>query len=172
MFPHSSNVGEPMSICESDLHQLSENVWTSILGPGVLVNPECGAASMKERLTGCVKITGAWEGVVLLSCSRSLVDRAAGEIFQVAREDVTSEQLQDTLKELTNITAGNVKPLLDQPAYLSLPVMPSDQERDAYVLEGQLLADVESAADGDPFRVIVLKHGVEGRDCGCVDGDE
>jgi chemotaxis protein CheX len=104
---------------------------------GLPVWPDAGApASMNEEdsLTGCVRITGRWEGAVTLHCSAAMLREIVGRLFAVAPHEATLEQLHDTLGELTNITGGNVKALLPGPSSMGLP----------YVADGAAVYDVRS----------------------------
>jgi len=110
-----------------DVGQLIETIWTVVLGRDV--QPVSLPASLQVAagiLTGMVEITGAWEGVVVLECPLGLVRQAAGTMFEIEPELVTSDQLEDALGELTNIVGGNFKALLPASAHLGLPAVAKD----------------------------------------------
>ena len=73
--------------------------------------------------TATVGISGGWSGQVRLDCSDALSVLAAGEVFRLAPDEVTSGQVQDALGELVNIIGGTVKSLLPGPSRLALPTV-------------------------------------------------
>lgn len=109
-----------MQITESDLYQIARTIWSSVLGD-VEVSPSSPGLAPPESKTGVAEITGRWEGVVRLTCSSALLNESASAMFQVGLDDLSPEQVEDALSELTNITAGNIKALVEEPAVLSLP---------------------------------------------------
>jgi hypothetical protein len=70
-----------------------------------------------------VRITGAWEGMVQLVCADVLARPAAAVLFGLEVQTATPDLVHDALGELTNITGGNLKALLPEPCYLSLPAV-------------------------------------------------
>ncbi len=114
-----------MTFTSQQLDGIVENMWTTVLdlpiqSLGVIppvVNNEDG------QLTGCVHITGAWRGAMLLECPTALVRRAASIFFEMTAEEVTDAELGDAIGELINIAGGNVKALISGPTQLSLPTV-------------------------------------------------
>src|SRR5256885_4807470 len=111
-----------MLVADQDLRQLTASIWETVVGLAISPDGATSAMNMDEdALTGCVQIMGEWEGAVMLHCPAALLRQAAGRLFGIGPDDTTTEQLRDTLGELTNITGGNVKALLPGPSYLGLP---------------------------------------------------
>jgi CheY-specific phosphatase CheX len=111
-----------MTIANDDLCQFTRAIWHSTLGlevrpirgPGI---PELAAGAV----TGSVQITGAWLGTVLLECSKELAKKIARIMFGLDSEEPTPEEVRDALAEMTNMAAGNYKPLAGGHCHLSLP---------------------------------------------------
>jgi len=74
-------------------------------------------------LAGCVHISGEWEGAVTLDCPSELAKKVASIMFSLTEDELSSDLIQDALGELTNMTRGNLKSLLPEPCYLSLPAV-------------------------------------------------
>ncbi|MFO0612811.1 MAG: chemotaxis protein CheX [Polyangiaceae bacterium] len=78
-----------------------------------------------RRLAACVSVRGAWNGAVVLLCSRSLAETAAAAMFGIAGGKVADADARDALGEMTNIIGGNLKcavaTLDEEPGQLSLP---------------------------------------------------
>lgn len=132
-----------------ELGSISRNIWSVVLG--LELDTSAGAPS-SDVLAGVVRITGAWEGAVVLRCDRRVAARAAAILFGVDPAHTTPEQENDVLGELTNVVGGNLKALLPQPSRLSLPIVHSASGPE---LEGTLLADVALSCQGDAVRVQV-----------------
>jgi chemotaxis protein CheX len=109
---------------EEDLLTIVQMIWATLLDleiyPTQIQPPKAGDEC---TLAGCVQITGGWEGAIVLHCSEDFAGWVASIMYEMAEETVTSEQIQDTLGELANMIAGNIKPLLGEACYLSLPTV-------------------------------------------------
>lgn len=151
-----------MRFQESDIRQLVDLIWASVLG--MVVRPADPApADARGCLTGCVQITGAWQGAVTLTLPEGLVRRAAGILFDVPPEEVNTEQLHDALGELTNIVGGNIKALLPGLCFLALPAVVEGADYCLAFPEGRLLTQTAFQCDGWSFGVQVLEQGPPGR---------
>ncbi len=69
-----------------------------------------------------VDIAGAWNGRVRVLCDRELAGALGAAMFRVPVDTLQAHDMTDAVCELTNIIAGNIKPLLPAPAQLSSPV--------------------------------------------------
>lgn len=75
-------------------------------------------------MTGVVTFTGRSEGMVALSISREIVNRASEAMIGVGVE--SEEELTDIVAELTNMVAGKAKANLDECGLsLSIPTVVS-----------------------------------------------
>ncbi len=61
-------------------------------------------------MTGCIQISGAWQGAVILQCSEGFARNAASRMLCLEDEDITSADIQDSFAELTNMIGGNKEP--------------------------------------------------------------
>src|SRR4029450_7757910 len=73
-----------------------------------------------RHLSASVQISGGWEGTVLVSCPEALAQRVAGVMFDT--ESASDDEIRDALGEVANMTAGNVKALVESYCRLSLPM--------------------------------------------------
>ena len=86
------------------------------------------SASDEAKLSCSVMIYGCWNGVVTVRATAGLVERVAMHMFAAAQDDEPLEQrAREALRELANIVAGNIKPLLGAGNSLGLPVDASDR---------------------------------------------
>ena len=94
---------EEGKVCEA-----VESIWTTMLGLQATANQTMMAGRLKaSNLTGCIYITGAWQGAIKVECSGGLARRVAAIMFGADACDVTPDQINDALGELTNIIGGN-----------------------------------------------------------------
>jgi len=110
-----------------DLEVITREVWTSFLDgdpAGLLVSGDDVAV---ERVTGCVHLSGAYTGSIMLSCSGSAARDAAAALFSMQPGDVTQNEIIDAIGELANMVGGNVKSMLPGPSVLSLPAVVQGQ---------------------------------------------
>ena len=149
-----------MQFLEQEILEITEATWQSVLGLDIqssqvsLPPPQ----AMEGALMGRVGISGAWNGVVLLEGSEMLARSAAGAIFGKDPSEVTQEDQQDSIYELSNIIAGNIKALLPEPCQLSLPVVsPASAEHKA-VSGHERVSELLFDCQGQPMYVTVWQQ--------------
>jgi chemotaxis protein CheX len=113
-----------------DLEVIAREVWTSFLDgdPAGLLAARGGTVGIgggleSERVTGCVHLSGAYTGSIMLECSGPAARDAAAALFSMQPADVTPEEVVDAIGELANMVGGNVKSMLPGPSALSLPAV-------------------------------------------------
>ncbi len=102
-----------------DIHQLADRIWESMFGPGLEVLDKEAHSSDDRFLTGCVQLTGAWEGAAVVRCSYKLAFQLASTMFGM--EELADDEVTDAVGELANLTAGAVQALMPSPSELSPP---------------------------------------------------
>lgn len=142
-----------MTINAEDIESIVSAVWESVLGRPVW---RCKGDGDYRR-AGNIDILGLWTGSVMMEVDRPSLRRAAASMFEVALEQVTEFQMNDTLAELTNMVGGNVKCLIEQPTRLSLPsVQTVDLDDSSF---GEVQSEV-TLTDGDgTIRVKLIQVG-------------
>ncbi len=109
---------------EDSIFQIIEEVWTSFVGIKLERRPEQELSSLKGYfLVASIEIDGAWKGEVVLFCSEPLAHRITAHLFEIEPAEVTMEDVHETLGEINNIISGNLKRLLPEPCFLSIPVV-------------------------------------------------
>lgn len=111
-----------------DLPRIAGDIWAAMLGlelqdvPAPADPTTVPGHDPTERIvTGVVQISGDWQGAVTVQLSHAFARRAAGLMFGMDDDEVTDEEVNDTVGELANMTGGNVKSLLAGSCQLSLP---------------------------------------------------
>jgi hypothetical protein len=107
-------------IVESELPRLMHDVTLAILGEtGEL---ETQPPTVEQRLSCAVGIHGGFEGEVVVTATYGLAALFASKMFEGELLGApTARDALDALREVSNIVAGNLKPLLGDHNTLGLP---------------------------------------------------
>jgi len=148
-----------MDFTTENIDQITTDIWTSILGFEIRHVPDGVQMPKQERfMIGCIQITGDWEGAVTLYCPEVLARRATATMFDMPPEGVSSEEIQDTLGELTNMTAGNIKTLLPANCHISLPSVAEGIDYRLTVPGGKVVMQDGFECAGKPLIVTILER--------------
>src|SRR5512145_2887672 len=101
------------------VQQTVETVWATLLGLFVQRRSTSALVENAAAWAGTVRISGAWDGEVRVQCSPELAHRAAAILFAVTAANAS--QAEDALRELANVTGGNLMEVLPGPSQLSMP---------------------------------------------------
>jgi chemotaxis protein CheX len=149
-----------MHVTETDLVQMMREIWTSLLGLEVEPAGEADRLGPLSLLTGCIQITGAWEGAVTLHCCTELARTAAATMFSLEPHAITVAEMQDALGELVNMLGGGVKALLPEIACLSLPTVVEGSDYNFRVPGSSPLCRVTLRCQELPLLVTLLQKNV------------
>jgi chemotaxis protein CheX len=106
----------------SELVSVTEMIWEAAVRAQVLTIPEIPQQRAQgETLGACVHILGGWHGSVSIECEKALAEEMARKMFELGEASIPPEDWHSVLKELTNITGGNIKGLLGAGCILSTP---------------------------------------------------
>lgn len=118
-----------MDPTEVDLERIAGDIWAAMLGLELKPSHDVTTHDPEERVvTGLVQITGEWEGAVSVQASERFANRAASLMFGMEQDEVGTEEVNDTVGELANMTGGNVKSMLPGTQQLSLPSVTSGRD--------------------------------------------
>jgi len=76
-----------------------------------------------ELLTSYVRLSGDWNGAVLLECTRRQACSFAGMILSTTPPESVDDDVRDVLGELANVIGGNLKCGMSTAAHLSMPTV-------------------------------------------------
>ncbi|HVW34901.1 MAG TPA: chemotaxis protein CheX [Acidimicrobiia bacterium] len=148
---------------EPELTEITERVWTSLVEVPLLPRQPGQPSALTpgaRTFTGCVQITGAWEGAVTVHCSETLAKMLTAAMFMVDVDDTTLEEVSDALGELANMVGGNVKALLPEPCRISLPAVADGMDYRLSVPGARPLTAVTWTCAGEPLMVRLLERRV------------
>lgn len=121
-----------MDTATVDLARIAEDIWAAILGQQLRPYPGEPSFGADERVvTGIVQITGDFEGAVSVQLPEDAARASAAQMFAMEPDEISEEEVSDTVGELANMTGGNVKSTLGGSCQLSLPSVTTG--RDYYV---------------------------------------
>jgi chemotaxis protein CheX len=134
---------------------ITSDVWTSFTGKEIGAEDEGALADSGEVTVGCVAVTGAWQGCVLLAAPTPLARTVAAAMFDLPADRLTDDEVADALGELTNMIAGNVKSLLPGPSSLSMPAVTVGASYTVRIPRGLLVNRVSVTCEGQRLTVSV-----------------
>ncbi|MBA2577231.1 MAG: chemotaxis protein CheX [Euzebyaceae bacterium] len=148
-----------MTVTDADIVQIAGDVWCAVLGLDLAPAGADGGQNTAGRVfTGCVQITGAYQGAVTLDCSAALARRATAIMFERPVADVDDEETRDVIGELANMTGGNVKALLEGTCQLSLPAVTEGTDYRHTVPGGRVVNRVALSCGGEPLTVTLFQQ--------------
>jgi chemotaxis protein CheX len=146
-----------MQYLEQEIISLTQYIWGATLNLEAVphehpVPPAPGG----RTLDGVINITGAWAGALVLQVPEPVARRAACVMFEVEADSASLEDMQDAVGELTNMTGGNVKALLEGHCHLSLPAVVEGKDYSIRVPGSEAVTRVTFDIEGEPFVVSLL----------------
>lgn len=151
-----------MSDVQSDISEIAQSIWETLFVLPLEPVPAADGFLPEDvpLMTGCVQIDGAWNGAVMLQCPEPLAARLAVELFK-PESAISPEEVQDTVGELTNMLAGNIKALLPQPSRISLPAVALGGDYDLRVIGTRVVTAVTFVCAGSPVVVTLMQSVVD-----------
>jgi CheY-specific phosphatase CheX len=135
------------------------SVLSSLVGLAVLpvpAGPDDGSADAVDSLTGTVTISGDADAVVVLRCDRSLAADIAAAMFALPVDELGDSDVVDALGEVTNVTGGAIKALLDGTCRLGLPIVTVGRDHQVDVPGARTAARASFTHDGRQLALEVL----------------
>ena len=109
---------------------------------------------------GVVHILGDWIGSVAYRCSKALASTLTARIYDCELKQVTDKQVDDTLREISNMIGGNLKSVLGESCILSTPKTLREINSPSGVQEGKRIAYLAFRCEGEPFEVSLYESGI------------
>ena len=143
-----------MDTSHIDLYRIAADIWAALLGMELKPNPASDSHDPDQLVVNAsVQIAGDWTGAVSVQCSHAAAVRAAAAMFAMEPDEVTDEEVADTVGELANVAGGNVKSELGGTCQLSLPSVTTGRDYRLSILGARL--DHRTVADADGDLVVV-----------------
>jgi len=149
-----------MHFNEEDINRIITDIWTTILDLEIeYVHDGVTLPKGTRSMAGCIQIAGEWQGAVTLFCPDSLVRKATASMFGMTEDEVSEDEMQDALGELTNMTAGNINTLLPQGCCISLPSVAEGIDYKITIPGGKVTCELGFLCEGEPMIAAVVARG-------------
>ncbi len=145
-----------------DVCQIVEDVFRTMLGlevQRVSFPLSLGA----DQVTAAIHFAGAWKGAVLLECTKQQAFEFTSRLMGVAAPASMTDDVRDSMGELTNMVAGNLKSILTPGVGLSMPSILEGSDYALRICGGNIAFHQTYTGDLGPFRITlveVLEHGL------------
>ena len=134
---------------------IAQDVWSSFLS--MELAPVEDTPLTGRTVTGCVHVSGEWQGSVFLQCSHSHAVAAAEAMFAADPGSLSADEVSDALGELANMVGGNIKSLLPAPSKLSVPSVAEGESYTVRVPGAVLVESVALTCAAGPVHISVWK---------------
>jgi chemotaxis protein CheX len=141
-----------------DLGQIASDIWAAMLGLELTASTVTSYPRNSLVVTGSVSITGDWTGAVTVQCSDALSQRATALMFGLEPDEVTEEEISDTVGELANMAGGNVKALLGGSSQLSLPSVTTGRDYHVAIPGAEPVDRLAMDCDGELVVLTLLER--------------
>jgi CheY-specific phosphatase CheX len=116
--------------------------------------PPCAPAP--NSFTAAVYYAGTWKGAMLLECSREQAMDWAARLMSI-QPPISPDDTRDGLGELTNVLAGNLKPLLPPGVGLSIPCVVEGSDYSLRICGGNLSESLYFEDQFGSFRITLVE---------------
>jgi chemotaxis protein CheX len=137
--------------------EITRDVWGSFLSMDLEQVAADEEPLAGPTMTGCVHLSGAWGGSVLVETSADHAQQAAEAMFAADPGSLSADEVSDALGELTNMVGGNIKGLLPAPSSLSLPSVAGGESYTMRVPGAVLVVRVHLIGPAGPVRITVWR---------------
>lgn len=146
-----------MTVCKSDILAITQNVLETMVNMGVCEDEVDAPFPVEERMTGCVQISGTWRGAVVIQTTEGFVKHAACMMLDISETDVTADDMEDTLAEITNMIGGNIKSQVPSPSYLSLPSVTTGHDFNFRLTGAEIVSQMPMTSNDLPLTVLICE---------------
>ena len=136
------------SVLTPDLYQYACGIFRSMLALELEPIEEDADPITPITWAGCVQISGAFDGGVVLRCGSHCAEYITAAMFQLGEGTPEDEDIRDVIGEIANMVAGNVKAHLPRPSSLNVPTVVHGEGAKDLAMEGRIVARAAGKADG------------------------
>jgi chemotaxis protein CheX len=152
----SSTAPNLTELDEGDVYTICREVWESYIDPYLVPFQSTRQVADEERITGCVLVSGQWQGAVVVECSDELATRAAAIVYSCPADELTHDEIVDAVGEFANMIGGNIKSLLPGPSTLSTPTVTDGPAYLLRVPNALPMLTFDLSWNNEPFAISVL----------------
>ena len=145
-------------ITTDDIVTITQTILTTMLELDAYPSEQPATTDRTDRVTGCIQISGEWQGAVVIQCSEHLATVFACRLFETSEAEVTESDLRDAFAEMTNMIGGNIKGQVPCPSFLSIPSVTTGQDFDFHLAGVVAIRDVSLDCNGESLRIMICEE--------------
>ena len=108
-----------MDIPNIQITEIIKNIW-QIMFLSMAEPIEVAHNTHPFSITGSIHIKGAWNGTVFVHCSKDIISELSSRALDVDIDALNNSEIEDTMREVTNLIGGSIKSFLPSPSELSI----------------------------------------------------
>jgi len=128
----------PLSVYRADLAHIVVSVFETMLNLKV-VPADISWAAKPDTITSAIYFAGTWKGAVLLECSHTQAFEFTHRLMAIDPPACINDDVRDTMGELANMLAGNLKSVLPHGIGLSMPSVVEGTDYSLRICGGNLV---------------------------------
>lgn len=127
---HNNQI-ESTRIQSSDIAQMSQELFSSMLGMKLDLEPSSKSEAWVDPVIATIQIKGDWNAEFRVLAPMKLASQIGCAMFGMEQDELSNAELFDAMGEIVNVIGGNAKGIVDGDCQLSLPsvgLSETDQE--------------------------------------------
>jgi hypothetical protein len=145
-----------MHVDEQQILSISRELWATQLGLNLTpISDAEPHAGVDRTLSSCVRVSGTWQGTILLECPESIARHAAAMLYAADGAEASDEEIRAALGEVAEMIAKKMRPLLPEATKLSRPAVLADG---ASPCGPKSLSEIRLSCEGRPVRIAVFEN--------------
>jgi CheY-specific phosphatase CheX len=145
----------PLTCYRDNVADVATTVYHTLLDVPLRCCPD-SAANFRSAFTAAVHYAGAWKGALVLEGSMEQAADWAARLLPVS-PPLEMEDVRDSLGEIANVIAGNLKPMLPGGVGLSMPSVVQGGDYRSRVCGGTLTEQMDFADESGVFRITLIE---------------
>lgn len=145
-------------ITSEDIVTITQNVLSTMLELDACPLEGDANPGSSDAFTGCVQISGEWQGAVVIQSSEELAKLFASRLFAMEVEELTEADVRDAFAEMTNMIGGNIKGQVPCPSFLSIPSVTTGQDFDFHLAGANIVRTVNAQCGEETLRILLCEE--------------
>ena len=149
---------ETAMITSEDIVLIAQNILSTMLEVDAVSAELFCTEKRSDRVTGCIQISGEWQGAVVIQGSEELANLFASRLFASNINELSEADIRDAFAEMTNMIGGNIKGQVPFPSFLSIPSVTTGQDFDFHLSGANVIRDLALDCNGETLHVMMWEE--------------
>ena len=145
-------------ITNEDIISIVQSILSTTLELESFACDRSSTVNAQGNVSGCIQISGEWQGAVVIQSPESLAQTFASKFFELSKEELSEDDLRDAFAELTNMIGGNIKGQVPCPSFLSIPSVTTGQDFDFHLSNAVMVRDLDVQCEGEKLRIMMFEE--------------